>query len=195
MKNKFILAVAVLVSASLITSCSIEKRHYMSGYHVEWKNNNEKSNTVTAQQDKTQTVAKNETVAFTDEQITAPVIENTTQNAVVTDVTSENTDVVVNSQTSKINTVVADHDAAKQEVTVKNNTKESVKVAAKQTQNSPADDVPKGLLIVLCFLLPWLAVGLATNWEVKPLIINLLWCLTCIGGIIHALIVVNREVK
>lgn len=33
----FLPLLTVLVIASLLTSCSIEKRHYMSGYHVEWK--------------------------------------------------------------------------------------------------------------------------------------------------------------
>ncbi|MBK6526190.1 MAG: YqaE/Pmp3 family membrane protein [Crocinitomicaceae bacterium] len=47
--------------------------------------------------------------------------------------------------------------------------------------------------MVLCFFIPWLAVGLATDWDLKPLIFNLLWSLTCIGGIIHALVVVSRE--
>ncbi|MBK9190441.1 MAG: YqaE/Pmp3 family membrane protein [Crocinitomicaceae bacterium] len=51
----------------------------------------------------------------------------------------------------------------------------------------------RGVLFILCFLIPWLAVGLATDWDLMPLVFNLLWSLTCIGGIIHALIVVNRE--
>ena len=26
-----------LITSSMFASCSIEKRHYMSGYHIEWK--------------------------------------------------------------------------------------------------------------------------------------------------------------
>lgn len=52
----------------------------------------------------------------------------------------------------------------------------------------------KGLLIVLCFFIPWLAVGLATNWDVKTVVINILWTFLCgIPGIIHAIIVVNKN--
>ena len=50
----------------------------------------------------------------------------------------------------------------------------------------------KGVLIVLAILIPFVAVGLKTDWGM-PVIWNLLWC--CLGvlpGIIHALIVVNR---
>lgn len=48
------------------------------------------------------------------------------------------------------------------------------------------------VLIVLCFFIPFLAVGLKTDWSISVLW-NLLWC--CLGvipGIIHALIVVTR---
>ncbi|MCX7605765.1 MAG: YqaE/Pmp3 family membrane protein [Bacteroidia bacterium] len=51
----------------------------------------------------------------------------------------------------------------------------------------------KGLLIVLAILIPWLAVGLATDWDLKHVVINLLLGIfTCIGGIIHAIIIVNK---
>jgi len=38
------------------------------------------------------------------------------------------------------------------------------------------DDVPTILLYVLCFFIPFLAVGLATDWDVKDVVINLLLC-------------------
>ncbi|MCX6182821.1 MAG: YqaE/Pmp3 family membrane protein [Bacteroidetes bacterium] len=49
------------------------------------------------------------------------------------------------------------------------------------------------LLIILCFIIPPVAVGLATNWEITPLVINiLLTFLFWLPGVIHALIVVLR---
>lgn len=51
----------------------------------------------------------------------------------------------------------------------------------------------KGLLILLAFLIPWLAVGLATDWEAEHLIVNILLSVfTCLGGLIHAIIIVNK---
>jgi uncharacterized membrane protein YqaE (UPF0057 family) len=197
MKNKFMLAVAVLVSATLITSCSIEKRHYMDGYHVEWKNNKKNNNAVAAEQKSAQTVALNEAAPVAVEQNAAPAVEAPAQ-AVAPVAAQENTvNTVVAAKPEVQNAVVTEKattkEAAKQNVV----TKQAVKAAVKQAEKSSAagDGPSKGLLIVLCFLLPWLAVGLATDWEVKPLIINLLLSLTCIGAIIHAIVIVNRNVK
>jgi len=50
----------------------------------------------------------------------------------------------------------------------------------------------KGVLIVLAIFIPFLAVGLKTDWSISVLW-NLLWC--CLGvlpGIIHALIIVTK---
>lgn len=197
MKNKFMLAVAVLVSATLITSCSIEKRHYMDGYHVEWKNKNNKNNNVAAEQKTAQTVAINETAPVVVEQTTAPAVEAPVQEAAPAVVAQEN---AVNTVVAKptVENAVAAAQAVKQEAAKENvATKAAVKAAVKQAEkSSPMSGKPsKGVLILLCFLLPWLAVGLATGWEVKPLIINLLLSITCIGAIIHAIVVVNRNVK
>ena len=69
----------------------------------------------------------------------------------------------------------------------------TMKMAAKVSK-AMSSDVSKGLLIVLCFVIPWLAVGLATDWDWTIVIYNILWTLLCwIPGVIHALIVVNRE--
>ncbi len=55
----------------------------------------------------------------------------------------------------------------------------------------PIDSI---VYILLCIFIPFVAVGLATDWEVKDVVINVLLCLLCgIPGIIHAFIVCNRE--
>lgn len=49
------------------------------------------------------------------------------------------------------------------------------------------------LYYILAIFIPWLAVGLVTDWDVKEVIINILLTLLCgIPGIIHAIIVVGR---
>ena len=66
--------------------------------------------------------------------------------------------------------------------------------ALKASDSNLGDDVSTGLLYVLCFFIPFLAVGLATDWDVKTVLINLLWtCLCGIPGIIHAFIVVSKN--
>ena len=97
-----------------------------------------------------------------------------------------------------------------QQTEIKNNVKESKNVVdqkvfnkselkkalkeAKKSNSSKGGDVPIGVLYLLCFLFPVLAVGLATNWDLMPMIYNILWTLLCgIPGIIHAIIVVKRE--
>ena len=75
--------------------------------------------------------------------------------------------------------------------------KEAVKKAAQvildynSTTETSDGGVPEWLLYVLCLFIPPLAVGLKTDWETKPLIINILLCLLCgIPGVIHAFLVV-----
>lgn len=188
MKNKFLLVVVALSSVAMITSCSIEKRHYMKGYHVEWNKQSNKNNAVVLEEATTPEVVQNETTPVEVAPASNGIVsaEQPVNNSVAPKPSQENTVRAVVSNTPQANSTEVQNAVADQAVT-----KAVVKAARKA--ETPGDDVPKGLLIVLCFLLPWLAVGLATDWDVRTLIINLLLCLTCIGGIIHALIVVNRN--
>lgn len=62
------------------------------------------------------------------------------------------------------------------------------------TNSTKGDDIPVWLLYVLAIVFPPIAVGLATDWETKPLIVNIILCvLSWLPGIIHALIVVNKN--
>ena len=66
--------------------------------------------------------------------------------------------------------------------------------ALKASDSNLGGDVPTGLLYVLCFFIPWLAVGLATDWDIKKVLINILLTMLCgIPGIIHAFIVVSKN--
>ena len=97
-----------------------------------------------------------------------------------------------------------------QQTEIKNNVKESKNVVdqkvinkselkkalkeAKKSNSSKGGGVPIAVLYLLCFLFPVIAVGLATDWDLMPMIYNLLWTFLCgIPGIIHAIIVVKRE--
>ena len=86
--------------------------------------------------------------------------------------------------------IIASKASSSKKMTSENKTIASYKLVKKALK----DDVPVGLLYVLCFFIPWLAVGFATNWDVKTVVINILWTFLCgIPGIIHAIIVVGRN--
>jgi uncharacterized membrane protein YqaE (UPF0057 family) len=78
---------------------------------------------------------------------------------------------------------------------VKQISKEEMKSLRKAVKSSKkSDDVPIGLLYILCFLFPFIAVGIVTDWDLYTILINLLWSLLCVfPGIIHALIIVGRN--
>jgi len=80
-----------------------------------------------------------------------------------------------------------------QKVINKSELKKALK-EAKKSNSSKGGGVPIAVLYLLCFLFPVIAVGLATDWDLMPMIYNLLWTLLCgIPGVIHAIIVVKRE--
>jgi len=62
---------------------------------------------------------------------------------------------------------------------------------SKKENNSKGSDVPMILLVILAFLLPWLAVGLYTNWDTMLTVISvILWLLFWVPGIVFALLVI-----
>lgn len=180
MKKIIIAATCLLSIGFLFNSCSVEKRHYLNGYHVEWNKNNKKVATV---------IDKAELV-----QVNTPV-QPAMSEVVATP--TEKTDITITPVTLKENVSINFSVPAITKSSVKENEKPSVttdvKVLKQGVKAANKDNTNKTLLIVLCFLLPWLAVGLATDWDVKKVVFNLLWSLTCIGGIIHALIIVSKS--
>ena len=72
--------------------------------------------------------------------------------------------------------------------------KTAIRKAVKKSQPANAADDDLVLLYILCFLLPFVAVGIVTDWELKPLLISILLSLLCwIPAIIYAIVVVNRN--
>jgi len=64
----------------------------------------------------------------------------------------------------------------------------------KATKRSDADGIPTVLLFVLAVLLPPLAVGLVTDWDLEQTLISVGLTFLCwLPGIIHAIIVVDRN--
>jgi len=202
------LLLAVLVVGFAISSCSIERRLHQKGFNVEWNKNlsslkkdkKEKQDYVSSEAVEEIAVVSPKTIkapsvnsssaisvdgVSLNESIEAPVfVEDNTSN----EVNSQESSVVINTKTEKVNS--SSKASSSKEVAIDNKTIASTKIVKKALK----DSVPTGLLYVLCFFIPWLAVGLATDWDMKTVLINLLWTLLCgIPGIIHAIIIVGRN--
>ena len=201
------LLLAVLVVGFTISSCSIEKRLHQKGFNVEWNKNlgslkkdkKEKQDFVSSEAVEEIAVVNNKTtkapsvnnnsaisvdgVTLNESNDASVFVEDNTTNEVNSEVSS----VVNNTKTEKVN---SSSKASSSKEVASNKTMNSTKIVKKANNK----DVSKGLLYLLCFFIPWLAVGLATDWDVKTVVINLLWtCLCGIPGIIHAIIIVGRN--
>lgn len=189
--KKFLLPVtAVLTVAVFFASCSMEKRHYRPGYHVEWKNNKTTSATGTEQT----SVNTNETTTAVQSFQSPVTVENAaapqqTPAAAPAPVT------VVKSKSVIAKSVVAN--AAVEKAGNENNVS-AVKSVLKQANKNASRNQPAGggndntvLLVILAILIPPLAVYLYEGSWTKRCTINLILTLLCgLPGMIHALIVV-----
>lgn len=184
--KKFLLPVtAVLAAVVFFASCSMEKRHYRPGYHVEWKNN--QHTTATGNE---QTSVKTAESTAAAQAFQAPVAVNETpapaQQATATPAPVE----TIKAKSSAVNSVV--------EKKSESNNVSSVKAILKQGHKETSRSLPAGggsdntiLLVILAILLPPLAVYLYEGSWTKRCTINLILTLLCgLPGVIHALIVV-----
>jgi uncharacterized membrane protein YqaE (UPF0057 family) len=185
MKNKHILFL-LLISLISISSCTMEKRHYQSGYYIDWKKN-------------AKNTAAERTTPTNVERINAKTIETTPFSA------SANEDIILNSSSNsdfsafkseKNTSDVKASEKAQSKLTVKDKIKvvKAVNKMKKAAKRGDADGIPTVLLFVLAVLLPPLAVGLVTDWDLEQTLISLGLTFLCwLPGIIHAIIVVNRN--
>jgi uncharacterized membrane protein YqaE (UPF0057 family) len=202
----------LLVTASiifLVASCTVEKRVYRNGFNVQWHAMNgiskkdkhvqvdleiedlsaaqvmkaPKVNTVTASKYETLVEATKTFVPHND-------VASVNVAPVVVDVKTLANDIIGIAKTTIQNSEINKE--------AKHVSKQKMKALRKtlKTQNK-SNYVPIGLLYVMCFLFPvsFIAVGIVTDWDITAVISNILWTLLCgIPGIIHALIVVSRNV-
>ena len=196
----------LLITASIlfmVASCTVEKRVYRNGFNVQWHAMNGHSkkdkNTEINSIEEVETVAK-VVISPKENSKTASVYELPTQEVVAV---AQNDEASI--QANSVSTtpqVVNVKGMADQTISVNQNNKE-VKQISKQEMKAlrkvvnsqkQSDDVPVGLLYVLCFFFPFIAVGIVTDWDISTVLINLLWTLLCgIPGVIHALIIVSRN--
>ena len=200
MKKILLVAASILF---LVASCTVEKRVYRNGFNVQWHAMNGHSkkdkNMEVSSVEEVETVAK-VVVSPKDNSKTASVYEMPTQEVITV---AQNDEASI--QSNSISTtapVVNVKGMADQTISVNQQNKE-VKQISKQEMKAlkkavksqkKSDDVPIGLLYVLCFFVPFIVVGIVTDWDIPSVLINLLWTLLCgIPGVIHALIIVSRN--
>jgi uncharacterized membrane protein YqaE (UPF0057 family) len=200
MKNFTLL---LLVLSVLMSACSMEKRLYRKGYNVQWhaslksknqlpESNSNEVNTALVEKDKSQQLVKETENApiqaplsittTVPTQDVASVQINPTQ---MPSIPMQNHFVKHESSKASVHSGIVDHSKEKRLV------KHIEKMKHAQDYS---DDVPVLLLFLLCFIIPPVAVGLATDWDVETVIYNIIWCVLCgLPGVIHALIVVSRN--
>lgn len=191
------LSLGGLVLAFVLSSCTMDKRVYTTGYHILWNTD--------VHSDSKQDYVKNTTpdkVKMEHKQVESTVITTKTAStriedksqAIENNYTASTDNSIIMATTPKIswNKKINETAISKNKSTDKSKTITKEKTHTSSEKKSGG--TPKGLLYVLCFLMPWLAVGLATDWDVKKVVYNLLWTLLCgIPGIIHAIIIVSKS--
>lgn len=193
MKKIKLLSLGGLVLAFILSSCSMDKRVYTSGYHIQW-------NTDVKSESK-QEVVKNTTPNKV--QLENKQVEFTSSTPeTISNIPANKSEVIENNFTASTdNSNTANTNTARK---ITRNKSNSIKTAIvekyierqihKQSKKKQGESDTKILLYILCFFIPFLAVGLATDWDVTKVLINILLTLLCgIPGIIHAIIVVSKS--
>jgi len=208
MKRFIILSLSTALLAGGMASCSssesvvsngfLQKRKYNKGFHK-----NVRKNIKSNEKDQEELVLEVETVNPTKE----VKIKNPTTNKVdiallvasmnESNLVEKNTNnsIIKTERASEFITEVTNED--KHVNVLKNSSKKLVNPIFKNSNTSSVSntqDFNVLLLYILCFFIPFLAVGIATDWNIGTVLINLLLCLLFfLPGIIHALIVVSRN--
>ena len=185
MKNKHLLFL-LLISLIGISSCTMEKRQYQSGYYIDWKNN---SKNTAVERTRNDNLDKINTKTIDQ----SPFSASTNEGIILT--SSKISDVSTFKTEQKANEVKAS-DKAQTKLTLKDKIKvvKAVNKMKKAAKRGDADGIPTVLLFVLAVLLPPLAVGLVTDWDLEQTLISLGLTFLCwLPGIIHAIIVVDRN--
>lgn len=189
MKKIILSALAITMVALSFTSCSVEKRHYMKGYHIEWFGNKNEAKDITSV-NATKTVVADEAVVADEQLAKAPELAPATEVAPVQKSVVAPLNVVKHA--AKKNAATAVKNAAN---TVKENASSANAVVKqannKNTASAPAGDDNMVLLVILAILLPPLAVYLYEGSWTKRCTVNLILTLLCgLPGVIHALVVI-----
>lgn len=181
MKKIYILSALALTF--VFGSCTMEKRHHRNGYFISWNHQTpkaiEKSTPALVEQAPvTQNVEVEETKVAATTEVTPNIVDVFTPATTIVPVQSvaPATNITEKSE----NTIAPSKSVIKQAVRSQRN-----------ADNQSAPETDKVLLIILCFLLPPLAMYLYEGSWTSRCTVNLILTLLCgLPGVIHALIVI-----
>jgi uncharacterized membrane protein YqaE (UPF0057 family) len=189
------------MSLSLIlTACTIEKRVASRGYHIEWKGRYTSAGPQSHKPEKEgHAEADNALVKRTaGSELNSEKTLAAVGAASVVRPTNAETGTLQEKSSPARAAAVTERSAKAPAVKESKHTVSKIEAGSKAKKargesNSDGDDMLI-LLYILCILLPFVAVGIATHWQVEPVLLNILLSILCwIPGVIHAFIVVNRE--
>jgi uncharacterized membrane protein YqaE (UPF0057 family) len=197
MKKISILLIALVILG--LAACTIEKRHYMKGYHVEWKH---KSPTVGG--DGKTSIDEPTAIVAPIEQ--AEVVGNATSNFVeiAKETPSFNSQDARNEKTEETRSSDGKRNSRENTTILKKVTeignyspsgsiqfeRSSTSVVSEKTKSKTDEDLL--LLVILAILLPPLAMYLyeGSNWTSRCTLYLILTLLCGLPGIIHALVAI-----
>ncbi len=205
-------AIGLVLASFIIASCStsnnvvnrglLSKRKYTKGFHYNAPNILKSDKTETASNE---VKAKNTTPILRKESVitaaTDVVAVTTEVNEIITgaEIRTENKIVKETTAAPVENNAVVAPTTVKQKATLQK-TSIAQKIVSKKLNKTVAQSSQMGdsaiLYIILCILIPVIAVGLATSWDIIPtLLCLLLMLLFWLPGIIYAFWVCSREGK
>ncbi len=188
------------IASFLISSCSVQSRVYNKGFQVSLKKNHLDASNEEIVSVKNDTYKVTDQLVLQSESFVATEISKTEEKEIV----NNNVSSLINSEalfesnkTIKIKEVKNHDSFIVSKSVIKNNlnqfrSKESV-IQKKVPNKGMSDEMI--LLTILCFLIPFLAVGLATDWDITKVLICLILSLFFwIPGVIYALLVVLNKI-
>jgi uncharacterized membrane protein YqaE (UPF0057 family) len=163
----------------------MEKRHYQSGYHIDWKKNAKntaavKVSTSDIERINPKSIDQSHFSASTNEEII--LIE--------TKITESS-----NRSLEKIRGEVKESRKSDTKISVKDKIKaaKAVNKLKKAAKRGDADGISTVVLFILAVLLPPIAVGLVTDWDLEETLICLGLTFLCgLPGIVYAVIKVSQ---
>lgn len=183
-------------TASLLTvSCTVQKRLHNSGYHVTWKSrykSADKNDLITKETSNDDGVNSQDLAIVENakeiENEPFVIINSENSNNSFSYTTTENKSKSNRTNSVKSLTSGNENHTMSKSMAIK-------KLAKKSTKSSKSDDdLLLILLVILCFLIPPLAVAIASDWDLTKILISLiLTLLFVVPGIIYALYIVLKD--